>query len=204
MNAFFAQVAKEQVKQAVVAIESKTSAEIVVSVRGRSAAYRDADYLVGFIVAIAVLLTLTFAPVDFNANFFPFEVLAAFALGAVASAHVWLLKALILPRSRKRFEVARGADAYFHEAKLARTRGRTAILVYVSLFERMVCFAFDVGVPQENLKGALDAAQHDLEAALAQADVTQFTKRLTLLATVLEIEMPRAADDENELPDDVT
>jgi hypothetical protein len=67
----------------------------------------------------------------------------------------------------------------------------------------MVCFAFDLGVPHENLKDAFDAAQHDLEAALAQADVAQFTKRLTALATALEIEMPRAANDENELPDDV-
>jgi uncharacterized membrane protein len=107
---------------------------LVVSVRGRSTTYRDADYLVGFIVAFAVLLALTFAPLEFNANLFPFEVLAASALGAVASAHMWLLKALSLPRARKRSEVIRAADAYFHQAKLARTRGRTAVLVCISLF----------------------------------------------------------------------
>jgi putative membrane protein len=204
MNPFFSAAAKAHVKQAIEAIEAKTSAEIVVTVRKHASSYRDADYLIGAIVAFAVLLLLTFVPIELDANWFPFEVLAAFSIGVLASANLWLLKALLLPRERKRAAVIRAADAHFHEAKLARTQGRTAILVYVSLFERMVHFACDLGVPRDKFGTEFERLQSDLESTLAARDSAAFSKRLALLGAALGAALPRAADDVNELPDDVT
>jgi putative membrane protein len=204
MNSFFTQATKDAVKQSVQAIERQTSAEIVVTVRTRSSNYREADYVVGFAFAFSTLAVLTYVPVELNAMWFPLEVLVAFILGVVLTANAWPLKSLVIPRGRKRDEVTLAGSAYFHEQKLARTRGRSAILVYVSLSEKIVHFACDLGVPLDKVGAGLATIQAELEAALSSGDAKGFADRLVALGPLLTKDMPRAADDVNELPDEVS
>ena len=50
---FLTTAAKQAVQRAVVDIESRTAAEIIVNVRRTSGRYREADYLAGFLAGLA-------------------------------------------------------------------------------------------------------------------------------------------------------
>lgn len=201
MKFLFTTETKADVKAAVKFIESTTSAEIVVSVAARSGTYRDADFLVGFVASFFfVTLLAFFAPESFPDWSLPLASLVGFALGVFASSQIWLLKSAISPRARKLDAVLAASRAYFVTNRLTRTKGRTAILVYVSAFERAVSIVPDLGVP-ETLSKVLAEAHDGMSRALASQDSAQFVLALKSIAPALRDAMPRADDDENELPD---
>jgi putative membrane protein len=200
MKFLFEQATKSDVKEAVKFIEGTTSAEIVVSVTSTSGTYRDADFLVGFIGCFFFVSLLAFAPDNFPAWTLPLGALLGFAVGVLASSQVWLLRSAVSPRARKLAAVLAAARAYFITQRLSRTKGRSAVLVYVSAFERAVCLVPDLGVPA-SLEKAFDSARTAMESALAQQDRAAFVTALKSLADPLKGAMPRADDDENELPD---
>ena len=81
-------------------------------------------------------------------------------------------------------------------------RGRTGVLVFLSLLEGMAELVYDVGVeihvePEEHeaLRAALERALPEKGVAVAAA--------LEKLGDLLEPRLPRAEDDVNELPDEV-
>lgn len=202
MKAFFGPEAKKKVKEAVVAVEAKTSAELVVTVRARSATYRDVDYLVGVGFSLVALMALLFDPLELNMFLFPPGVLFSFVVGSLFSAQ--LLSPFVVPESRKRDEVKRSAHAAFHEQRIAGTVSRRGILIYASAIERMVLLVVDVGVPEKKLEAELETARAALEAAFSKGEVSAFVEKMKALGDVLAKEMPRAEDDVNELPDEVT
>ncbi|HEY8145680.1 MAG TPA: hypothetical protein VIG06_23525, partial [Kofleriaceae bacterium] len=59
---FLGDAATTALRDAISAIEARSSAELVVSVRARSAAYLHADILVGVVAALGVLAFLLFSP----------------------------------------------------------------------------------------------------------------------------------------------
>jgi putative membrane protein len=202
MKAFFTAETKAKVKGAIEAVEAKTAAEIVVTVRERSASYRDVDYLFGFALALASLVGLLFHPLELDERLFPVEVVFAFVLGSVVSAYVF--GRYFVPEGRKRAEVVRASRAAFHEQKIAGTKSRLGILLYVSAAERMVSVVVDVGVPEEKLRAEIEASRVALETAVAKGDPTLFVEKMVALGDVLARDLPRTADDVNELPDEVT
>src|SRR5215470_4610706 len=87
LGAFTGQTAKAEVSAAIRAIESATSAEVVVAVRPASGHYRHTDYLVGFAFSFAALLVFLFDPEhEFSLEWMPVDTLVAFAIGTVLSA----------------------------------------------------------------------------------------------------------------------
>ena len=68
----------------------------------------------------------------------------------------------------------------------------------------MVSVVLDVGVPEEKLRAEIEASRVALEAAVAKGDPTLFVEKMAALGDVLARELPRSADDVNELPDEVT
>ena len=201
MKAFFTAETKAKVKGAIEAVEAKTAAEIVVTVRERSATYRDVDYLFGFALALASLVGLLFHPLELDERLFPVEVVFAFALGSVVSAYAF--GRYFVPESRKRAEVVRASRAAFHEQRIAGTKSRLGILLYVSAAERMVSVVVDVGVPEEKLRAEIEASRGALEDAVAKGDPALFVEKMAALGEILARDLPRNADDVNELPDEV-
>jgi putative membrane protein len=201
---FSSREAKDDVKKAIVEVESQTSAEIVVAVRPKVAHYRHVDYLVGFVVALAALLVFLFAPTQFEIVTMPIETLAAFVIGAVISAHVPPLRRLLTSRGlidKRVHDAARGA---FVDLGVTKTSGRTGILVFVSVYEQKIEVVPDIGVAVSTLGPGWDAAKEALaRAARCGPDLDAFLVALRSLGPVLGKAMPRAADDVNELPDEV-
>jgi putative membrane protein len=192
---------KRRVRDVIRRIERGTSAEIVVSVHKRSGSGRHVDYLVGFVFAMAMLGVLLFHPEPFTVDTMPLDVLAAFVAGAVISAAAAPLQRRLSSRARLARDVAVGARAAFVELGVSRTRDRTGILVFVSLFERRVEVVADIGLDDPG--DAIASAFERLRASAAEARVDVFLQALEGLAEPLAAKLPRRDDDANEIEDEM-
>jgi putative membrane protein len=201
MSSFFTDDAKTRIVEAVRAVEAKSSAEIVVSVRARSDDYRDLDLQAGLLVAIVTLVVLIYHPAELDENLMPAETLAAFVIGSILVNKVGALKRALLTKKRRGERMLSAARAHFVEAGVSRTRDRSGILVFVSELERAVCVVPDVGIDIAKLGEGWKARLAGLEQAAANLDVGAFVAALAALGPVLEPTYPRREDDVNELPD---
>lgn len=199
---FLDERAKVRATGAVRAFETHTSAELVVTVKREARRYLEVDLACGAALAFATLNYLLFSPKTFATSMMPVDVAVAFLLGFFLPRAAPPLRRLLLPRRVRRGAVDEAALAAFVRLGVSRTTGRTGVLVFVSLFERMVSIVPDAGVTQEAAEAAR-AARGVLEAAVARSDVAAFAEALESLGPRFGATMKRAADDVNELPDEV-
>lgn len=195
--------ARQRVAQAVAALEQTTAAEVVVAVRKTSGHYRHADYLLGALLALAGLLVFLFHPAPFDEDLFPVAEVALFAAGAMLSVSVAPLRRLLVAPLVRLGNVRTAARAAFHDLGVSRTRQRTGLLVYVALFEREVEVVTDTGLAPDQLGPAWSSALTALTASVRDASLDAFVSALASLGPPLAKAHPRAADDVNELPDEV-
>ena len=185
-------------------IERQTSAEIVVSVAPASARYLEPTMTAGVVAAIGMLLLVVLHPKPVRDEAIVLDVVLAFVVAAVSTDKIDPLRRRMLTHARVVSETARAAKSEFVDRGIARTKGRTGILVYVSSFERRVEVVSDIGVERSVDTGAWRAALRTLEASIsAGADIDRFVSALRGVGTVLARGLPREKDDENELPDEV-
>ncbi|MBP7867750.1 MAG: hypothetical protein KA419_17610 [Acidobacteria bacterium] len=202
--AFLQPQARKMTMEAIRAVEARTSAEIVVTVRRLSGYYRSADYLFGFILALVTLAVLIFHPQPFAEAFWPLEVTAAFILGAFFCAFCPLLRRLLVPGRVKAENVLKSARSAFFEYGVFRTRDDAGVLVYVSLFERRVEVVCDKGVDASRLGPGWETLVHDLQGSLrGRGNLRQFLNGIRAMGPILTGLLPRRSDDVNELPDEV-
>jgi putative membrane protein len=202
-RSFFSADAKARVREAIAEVERQTSAEIVVAVRHVSGRYRDVDYAVGGLAALVALAVFLYHPEPFDFTFFPLELCAIAAIAALASAYTPPLGRLLSARRVLDAAVHDAARAWFVDRGVTRTVGRTGILVYLSALERRVEIVTDVGVDEEKLGAPWKQAKQKLSDAFAQGALDTFVEALRGLGPILAETLPRAADDTNELPDEV-
>jgi putative membrane protein len=200
---FFEDEAKERVKAAVAAIESKSAAEIVVTVRPRSWRYTHTHYLFGFVVALGVLGALLFLPQSFDIDFWLLEITVAFVSGTALCMALPSLERWLTSKRVRAAQVGRAAKEAFVDLGVTKTRDRSGLLVYVSLAERTAALVPDVGLEAATSKGALEKASEAIERAASRADLEDFIAALEQLTEPLAKALPRREDDVNELPDEV-
>lgn len=203
MKSFFADQAKTKVKDAIVAAEKATSAEVVVTVKPRSSEYREVDYTVGATLAFLTLAGLMFHPAELDENWFPVAVLVAFVLGVSLASALWPLKRALLSKARLDAEVGRAAREAFVRMGVHGTTGRTGMLIYVSAFEQRAELVLDLGLNPNKLGEAWTEARARIEAAASRGDVDAFAAAVANIGPALTEVLPRSADDVNELPDEV-
>src|SRR6185295_9285374 len=121
----------------------------------------------------------------------------------VAAVALWRpLRMRLVPVAVRRRQASRLAREQFHALGLDRTRGRTGILLFVSVAERYVEIladrAIDEKVPAGTWKEIVAAFTRQVRGGKI-AD--GFVGALTACGTLLVSHFPRAADDQNELPD---
>lgn len=203
MKGFFTEQAKTKVKEAIVTAEKSTSAEVVVTVKPRSASYRELDYVVGAFFGLATLCGLMFHPAELDENWFPVAVIAAFGLGAVLSATFSSLKRALVPKGRLDAEVGKAAREAFVRMGIHGTTGRTGMLVYVSAFEKRAELVLDLGLNPNKMGEAWTEARARIESAASRGDVDGFASAVSSIGAALSSVLPRSADDVNELPDEV-
>jgi putative membrane protein len=201
---FFDDDGKAALSRAVVAFEAATAVELVVAVRPRSSDYPGPGILVGSACALVTTAFLLYGEPEFELHWFlllPALVGLITGYAADTPALQWLLTGAATREAR----ALQAARATFVEKGVADTRGRTGALLYVSLIERVALVITDIGVRQAVPATAWDPAALALTGAVARgARAVDLVAPLAALATVASKYLPRAADDFNELPDEVS
>jgi len=200
---FMGDAARADVAKAIRELEEGTSAEIVVAVRPSSGHYRHTDFLVGFAFSFLALLIFLFHPLEFNIDWMPADSLIAFAAGTLLSANVPPLRRALTSKKLMHANVSTAARAAFVDLGVARTSGRSGILVFASMFERRVEVVADVGVDKAVLGTPFANAIAALGAAVEHGpNFPRFVQALGSFGPILSQTFPRLASDINELPDE--
>jgi putative membrane protein len=201
---FLTDEAKRALTDAVEEVEAATSAELVVAVRSRSGSYLHADLIAGIVVGLAALVFLLFSRWQFSLGWFVVDPMLAGLLGGlVASRFPGLRRILTRPALRRR-QVEAAARCTFLEKRVHGTAGRTGILLYVSVLEREAAVVTDLGLETltatESWQRAISAIQDGVRQG---EDGIRIAERVRTLATILGPALPCAADDVDELADEV-
>lgn len=156
----------------VAALEARTGAQVVTVVVRRCDSYPEAPWKA---FALGAALAALFAALrsqwahDWEAGasavYHAVAILGAGATLALLTVFTAPLARLFTERTRRRVEVGQYARSQFFDRSLDRTRGRTGILLLVSLLEREVVLLADDG----------------FEGRIDNEDWRQLTDRLTLL-----------------------
>ncbi|MCL2824112.1 MAG: hypothetical protein FWD57_08985 [Polyangiaceae bacterium] len=199
---FFETTTRTKVRDAIVAVESQTSAELVVAIRRQTDTYLHVDLAIGTVAAFGALLLLLFLPTEFETRWMPVEVLVAFMIGALCSRAFWSHKRWLSTNKSLRASTWSTACTLFYEKKISRTSGRNGILVLISMLERRVQVVVDIGIDPESLGPEWQQSIDNMQAAVHRLDFDSFVNHLTAIGPILGAVMPRQEDDINELPDD--
>jgi putative membrane protein len=202
-KSFFADEAKRRTTQAIQTVEAQTSAEVVVAVRYRSGSYAVAAYHCGLAALLGVTLYLVVTPRVVSIEAIALDGLLAFVLGALISANVNTMLRAVTRRKTRQAHVDIAARAVFFDLGISRTKGRNGILIFVSTFERTLTVLTDVGIDTQALGIRWAQALAALREAMNRMDFAGFIAGVEALGPVLGAAMARAADDVNELPDEV-
>lgn len=186
---------------AVRGVEAVSRAEVLVGIVPRSAHHDRGPLLAGAGAAAITLWVLLFSPWEFSLS--TIAVVPPLTGGAVALLIVLVpaWERAVTPRARRRGAVERAARSAFVEQRVGHTRERSGILIYVSRREREVAVVPDKGVVECVPPDAWAQIVGGLEAAGREGSDEELAKALHGMAQVLARELPRRADDIDELPD---
>jgi putative membrane protein len=161
---FLTEEEKSAIARAIGEAEKKTTAEIVPVVATRSGRYDRAEDVVGVVVGLIAVAAvwLLFQKVEavgeewgtaHRCSVSLIAILGTFTIGFIvgtfAATAVPALAYPLIGRREKEEEVERSARRAFVEFQVRRTVGGTGILIYVSLFERMVWVLGDTAIGQK-------------------------------------------------------
>lgn len=202
MNAeiFFSEDEKKQIAMAIADVEKKTSGEVAVMLVDRSDTYPEGRIIAGLLAGCTVALFLT--QQFFNESLWYFIPLAA----ALSFLFGWAiifsppLFRYFIPAARLESEVQERALRAFYEKELYRTRDKTGVLFFLSLFEHRVWVLADSGIyskinPEELQEYARDIAQGMKQGNACHA----LCREIERVGKVLAENFPLKAGDTNEL-----
>lgn len=189
-----------RIAAAIRSVEAKTSGEIVCVVARASSDYAALPWLWAALIALTIpwpLIAFTQWPVQWIYVVQIVAFIASYSLLALGSIRVALA-----PRAVRRAHAHRAAMEQFAIRGVTRTKGRTGVLIFVSLAERYarVCAddAIDAKVDQADWQAAVDALIGEVkQGRLADG----FIAAIERCGGVLARHFPSAANDTNELPD---
>ena len=208
---FFPQEDKERLEAAIREAESKTSGEIVPYIVGRSDAYPEAGWIAASLASLFVLFIFSFLDLT-SATWMKFSIAQAglfTVAGFIAGAGIVLifpsLKLLIIPHHTIELRVQERAKLAFFSEKIYLTRGRTGILIFLSLLERRVIVLCDEGINAKVKQAEWDNIVRIIVDGIKSSRPSEgLLKAITACGTLLESEnISRGSDDTNELSDTI-
>ena len=193
---------KKEIAAAIARAESGTSGEIVFAVTDASARYRHATYqgaLAGAVLGTAVYLAL---PYPHYVSLLLWTQLISFGVSyALFSRLSW--RRWFCSSSEMEARVRQAAFAEFYSSGLYRTREANGVLIFLSCFERRVVVLGDRGI-HEKMGDRWDEVRDTIIDGIRRGSARQgICAAVALCGRKLAEHFPRAADDTNELPDEV-
>jgi putative membrane protein len=208
----FTDAEREQIQRAVRRAEQGTKGEIVPMIVQASARYREAGYRTGLILAwltLALLLTIEayWLPWGWhagNAGWLLLAVVAAYGFGQWIGNVPGIVR-LVTSRERMADKVKLRAEQAFYRHGLHKTRGRTGILILVSLLERRVQILADQGINDRVPSGTWDGLVVGVIEGLKTGQATDALCDAIARCGALLAQVAPAAPGDNldELSDDV-
>jgi len=192
---------KVQLRDVIRAAEAKTSGEIVTVVARASDEYF--YYPTLWAALLAILSPLL--PIGLALSFAPLGIielqLLVFAL--LVLAFRWPpVKMILVPRVVQRQYCARRAREQFFAQNLHATRGRTGVLLFVSVAERHVELLADAGIHECVPEGTWHTLVRAFTARVRADQIgAGFIEAVTAIGALLAVHFPAPGVNPNELPD---
>ncbi len=201
----------QQIRQAVEEAEQSSAGEIVPVFAKQSSFYEAALWRGGFIFATAtgIVLSLFYLLTDFLLWWPPYLWLLIVLTGGLLGTILVLLspafRRALLSRTTLEDRVLTQAKDAFYNYNVSMTEQRTGILLYVSFFEHQAVVLADVGITELVPTEAWQEIIAHLTDGLRQGQkVESIGRALAECGRLLETSgVQKAADDDNELPNDV-
>ena len=192
----------DKIEEAVKKIEAGSSAEVVVSVRQSSAAYRELDLLWSLIFALGVLAYKIWSPYYFHPDWILINVLFCALFGFLLSSKVAPMRRVFLTSGRRESETMRTAQSEFVRLGVSRTSGRTGLLILVSRLERKLVMIPDQALEQQIVPTLWEEWSRKFGTASSDEELLSgLMELLKSLKGPLSRQLPRTEGDVNELPD---
>ncbi|MBC7961336.1 MAG: TPM domain-containing protein [Steroidobacteraceae bacterium] len=201
---FFSESEKQKISILVKKAELETSGEIAVMVVDGSDSYREAEILGVLLLSafIALIVAVSLHQVTIW-SFIPAVIIFWYPALCFMRRFPRFKLALV---GKKRLEEAvreRAIRAFF-EKKLYRTREETGILIFISTLEHKVWILGDRGINNRIDQQIWQTLAGDLAGKIREDRAFDgLCTVIDKLGKVLEEHFPKAADDTNELPDEV-
>lgn len=201
---------QERIQAAVRRAEERTTGEIVPMIVSSSARYREAGFRTGLIVGwltLALLLTveLYWLPWGWhagNAGWLLFAVIAAYGMGEWLGRFPAVIR-LVTSRERMAYKVHLRAQQAFYQHGLHQTKGRSGILILVSLLEHRVQVLADKGINECVPPGTWEGVVQGIVEGIRTGRPTEaICEAIGRCGDLLARQCPAGSgDNPNELPD---
>ncbi len=201
---FFTEDFYDELYSSVSQVEQVSSVELVVMIYRRSDFYIAYVLSVSFVLALFASAYLMFSPSVFDPWFIYFASLGVLAMSFLFFFFISGAKRLIIPKKvlqRRPYVIA---HSVFSQAELCNTKGRTAMLVFVSVFEKNVIVVADKGVKEAIPKDELMKFRESIAKIFASSQpASKLIEVILQSKTVFAGYLPVAEDDINEIPNDL-
>lgn len=183
----------KQLEDLAAKIEISSDAEVVVVGRRESGSYRDVDLLAGSLVALVALLVLAPAASPLQVSFLT---AIAYLVGFLASRRSPALRRRLCLANRRAAQAWREARIAFVEQGVSRTRRRTGVLFFYSIFEDELVVLPDLGIADRVPSSDWARVRHVFDAARGAApESARVLDALEAVGVVLTTQVPAIPGD---------
>ena len=214
---FFNQQELSQINDAVESAEKVTSGEIVPVLATQSDAYDRGLFLSALMMAAlgsGIVFVVFCIPALWAKHYLPgfeaplYALLPAQILTLLGGYHLAAripgLHRTFLSRAQMQKSVDSAAKRAFRQFHLSATKDATGIMIYVSIFERMVVVLADHAISKQHEQATWDKVRNHITSGLADGDGAKgFSNAVEECGTILAQHFPIQPDDTNELPNHV-
>lgn len=201
MKHFFSDAYNDQLDRAIQELEARSSVELVTVIYPESDDYRDGELWGGIILAALWIFVTFMIDIEIHMYIILFGTLLNFSIGVGIMKGFPSLKYMLTNKKHMRRECEIMARAVFQKAHLHRTSHHTAVLAFVSIFEKRVILLWDLGVDMALNIEELDALAVAFDRIFEGVDPpTALLKVIEESIPLFEAHLPVRPNDINELP----
>jgi len=194
--------AEQALTGAVREIEAASATEVAIAVRRSARSWPHIPVTVGIVTGSAALAFMLFGdPVFPLISFLLDPLLVGVIAGGLAGLLKWPVR-FFTTASARREAATRAARAAFVARGVHRTSGRTGVLIYCALAERVAVVIPDVGIERAVPESTITAWEDRIREAIARGGVAT-AEAIAAMTSTLAAAVPRSADDVNELRDTI-
>ncbi len=196
---FFSDSDQTRIAEAITSVERKTSAEIVAVVAADSGSYLHVPFLWAALAALIVpwpLIYFTWWPVQWI-----YVVQLAVFAALVLALFPRSIRLRLVPRSVRHDRAHRRAVEQFLVQNLTTTKGRTGVLIFVSIAERYAEIIPDIGIAKKVDAGAWQGIVDKLTGDIGEGRPTEgFVTAIESVGAHLVKHFPPGSHDPKQLP----